>query len=224
MWISEHGPHGPVSPICQKLSLSPSRWMRSSGHTDLLVPDRLRLVVAVVDGDPQAVTVEAPSAIGDVAGDQIPAPGNDRFFEIVAEAEVAHHLEEHQMTLGTADIVEVVVLAAGTGALLRADGAGVRRDLVADEVRLERHHAGDREHDRRVMGDQARRGHHGVVLRCEKIEEGLSKAVCCAAARDPIAHRRDSLPMHAASSVRRYAALAAPRRTSRRIDRYPATP
>jgi len=31
MWISEHGPHGPTSPICQKLSLSPSRWMRSIG-------------------------------------------------------------------------------------------------------------------------------------------------------------------------------------------------
>ena len=28
LWISEHGPHGPVSPICQKFSLSPSRKMR----------------------------------------------------------------------------------------------------------------------------------------------------------------------------------------------------
>ena len=25
MWISEHGPHGPVSPISQKLSFSPNR-------------------------------------------------------------------------------------------------------------------------------------------------------------------------------------------------------
>ena len=28
---SLHGPHGPVSPICQKLSLSPIRWMRAIG-------------------------------------------------------------------------------------------------------------------------------------------------------------------------------------------------
>jgi hypothetical protein len=31
MWSSEQGPHGPVSPICQKLSASPRRWMRSIG-------------------------------------------------------------------------------------------------------------------------------------------------------------------------------------------------
>ena len=31
MWISLHGPHGPVSPICQKFSSSPRRWMRSIG-------------------------------------------------------------------------------------------------------------------------------------------------------------------------------------------------
>ncbi len=31
MCSSLHGPHGPVSPICQKLSLSPRRWMRSIG-------------------------------------------------------------------------------------------------------------------------------------------------------------------------------------------------
>ena len=31
MCSSEHGPHGPVSPICQKLSASPRRWMRSIG-------------------------------------------------------------------------------------------------------------------------------------------------------------------------------------------------
>ena len=31
MCSSEHGPQGPVSPICQKLSASPRRWMRSMG-------------------------------------------------------------------------------------------------------------------------------------------------------------------------------------------------
>jgi hypothetical protein len=30
-WISEQGPHGPVSPMAQKLSLAPSLWMRLSG-------------------------------------------------------------------------------------------------------------------------------------------------------------------------------------------------
>ena len=53
MWISLHGPHGPVSPICQKLSLSPRRWMRSIGTPTTLVPDLLGLVVALVDRDPE---------------------------------------------------------------------------------------------------------------------------------------------------------------------------
>src|SRR5512138_103752 len=30
-WISEHGPHGPVSPIAQKLSFIPSLKIRSGG-------------------------------------------------------------------------------------------------------------------------------------------------------------------------------------------------
>ena len=173
MWISEHGPHGPVSPICQKLSLSPSRWIRSQRHADLLVPDLLGLVVALVDGDPEPVAVEAPATARRIGGDEVPAPRDDLALEVVAEAEVAEHLEEHEVTLGAPDVVEIVVLAAGAGALLRADGARVRRHLVADEVGLERHHAGDREHHRRVVRDQARRRHDDVVLLGEVVEEGL---------------------------------------------------
>ena len=105
-------------------------------HADLLVPDGLGLVVAVVDGDPQLVAVEAERL-----GGQLPAPRDDLVLEVVAEAEVAEHLEEHQVPLGAPDVVEVVVLATGTRTLLAADGALVRRHLVADEVRLERHHA-----------------------------------------------------------------------------------
>ena len=45
-----------------------------------------------------------------------------QLLEVVAEAEVAEHLEEHEVALGAPDVVEVVVLAAGADALLRADG------------------------------------------------------------------------------------------------------
>ena len=107
-------------------------------HADDVVPDLLGLVVALVDGDPDAVAVEPPAL-----GDQLPAVGDGQLLEVVAEAEVAHHLEEDEVALGAADVVEVVVLATGADALLRADGPAERRHLVADEVRLERHHAGD---------------------------------------------------------------------------------
>ncbi len=124
--------------------LNPVEW-----NADLFVPDRLGLVVAVVDGDPEPVPVETPAATGDVTRDEVPAPGDDLLLEVVAEAEVAHHLEEHEVALGAADVVEIVVLAAGAGALLRADGPGVGRHFVTDEIALERHHSGNREHDRR---------------------------------------------------------------------------
>ncbi len=87
-------------------------------HADLLVPDLLGLVVVLVNGDPEAVAVEAPTAAGGIGGDEVPAPRDDLALEVVAEAEVAHHLEEHEVTLGAPDVVEIVVLAAGAGALL----------------------------------------------------------------------------------------------------------
>ena len=141
-------------------------------HADLLVPHGLGFVVALVDGDPQAVAVEA-----EPLGDELPAPRDGVGLEVVAEAEVAEHLEEHEVALGAADIVEVVVLAAGAGALLAGDGAGERRRLVADEVRLERHHAGHREQHRGVVRDEACRRHHRVALRREEVGEGGAELV-----------------------------------------------
>ncbi len=141
-------------------------------HTDLLVPDRLGLVVALVDRDPQAVAVEAPPL-----GHQLPAPRDRELLEVVAEAEVAHHLEEHEMALGASDVVEVVVLAARADALLRADGTAVRSRLVADEVRLERNHPGDREQHGGVVRDEARRRHDDVILGREELPERVTKLV-----------------------------------------------
>ena len=141
-------------------------------HADDVVPDLLGLVVTGVDGDPDAVAVEPP-----VLGDELPAVGDRQLLEVVPEAEVAHHLEEHEMALGPADVVEVVVLATGTDALLRADGPAERRHLVADEIRLERHHAGDVEQDCRVVWDETRRWHRRVLATREEVEEGLAELV-----------------------------------------------
>ena len=61
--LASTGPHGPVSPICQKLSLwnggppglSPMRTMRSAGTPISFVQMSVGLVVVVVDRDPQPV-------------------------------------------------------------------------------------------------------------------------------------------------------------------------
>ena len=58
----------------------------------------------------------------------------DRFLlEVVAEAPVAEHLEEGVVVGVLADVVEVVVLAAGADALLRVRRPLVRRLLGAEE-------------------------------------------------------------------------------------------
>ena len=44
--------------------------------------------------------------------------GNRLLFEIIAEREIAQHFEERMMACGVADIVEVIMLAAGAHALL----------------------------------------------------------------------------------------------------------
>src|SRR5690606_12552119 len=82
---------------------------------DRVDPELLRLVVGDVDGDPHAVPVEAEDL-----GQQLPRPRDGLSLEVVAEAEVAQHLEEAEVARRAPDGVEVVVLAAGPDALLHA--------------------------------------------------------------------------------------------------------
>ncbi len=84
-----------------------------AGEADLVGPDLLGLVVAHVDGDPEAVAVE-PEHLGD----ELPGPGDGLGLEVVAEAEVAQHLEEAEVPRRPTDGVEVVVLATGPHAAL----------------------------------------------------------------------------------------------------------
>jgi hypothetical protein len=74
---------------------------------------------------------------------------------------------------GVADIVEVVMLAAGADAFLRGGGALVGTLLDAGEDVLELHHAGIGEHQRRVVArHQRRRRHDLVAFRREVIQKG----------------------------------------------------
>ena len=73
--------------------------------------------------------------------EELPGPLDGFGLEVIAEAEVAEHLEEGEVTARAADLVEVVVLAAGPHALLDGRRPAVGRLLVTDEVGLERHHA-----------------------------------------------------------------------------------
>jgi hypothetical protein len=60
-------------------------------------------------------------------GEKLPGVTDRVALEIVTEAEVAQHLEEGVMPRRVADVFEVIVLAAGPHAALRADRADVGR-------------------------------------------------------------------------------------------------
>ena len=114
-----------------------------AGKADRVGPDLLGLVVALVDGDPQAVGVDAEHL-----GDELPGPRDGLGLEVVAEAEVAEHLEEAEVPGRPTDGVEVVVLATGPHAPLhrRRPAGVVRHRLLAQEVGDERHHPRVGEH------------------------------------------------------------------------------
>ncbi len=134
----------------------------------LVDPDLLGVVVVVVDGDPEAVPVEPEDL-----GQQLPGHWNGAFLEVVAEAEVAEHLEEGAVVGVRADDLDV----ERAKAFLHARGTWPGSDLVPDEVGLEGDHARDGEQHRRVVRDEAGRGHGGMRPINEEAREGRPQFV-----------------------------------------------
>ncbi len=104
-----------------------------------LAPQLPRFVIQVVHGDVQPVRIDAEPLLA-----RHPFPGVlDRFLlEVVAEREVAQHLEEGVVPGGVANLLEVIVFAAGAHAFLARHGASVVAALQTLEYALELHHAG----------------------------------------------------------------------------------
>ena len=81
-------------------------------------------------------------------GQQLPREADRVALEVVAEAEVAEHLEERVMARGVADVLEIVVLAARAHAALRGRRAHVGPLLLPQENVLELDHPRVREEQR----------------------------------------------------------------------------
>ena len=132
-------------------------------------PEAERLV-ALVDGDVEAVGVEAPAV-----DEQLPGPGDGLALEVVPEAPVAEHLEERMVVRVEADLVEVVVLAGDAQALLSVRHADVRAGARPEKDVLERVHARvDEQQCRVVLRDDGRAGHDLVAFLAEEGEEGVA--------------------------------------------------
>ena len=137
------------------------------GHANF-APVLVRHVVVEEDGRHEPVGGHAHDL-----RDQIPGPGLGLGLEVVAQGEVAHHLEKRQMRF-VADLVDV----GRAEALLCRGQARLRRRRLAHEVGLEGHHARAREEQRRVARrDERGAGHGQVVVLLEELAERAADAV-----------------------------------------------
>lgn len=127
------------------------------------------------DGYGQAVFGQA-----EFFGDQFPGPGNGIVFEIVAEREVAEHFKKRVVADGVADVVKVVVFAAGADGFLRCGCAGIVAFFIAGKDMFELHHAGVGKHQGRVIIRNQRRGRDNfMVVFCEVIQKSASNVFQC---------------------------------------------
>ena len=137
------------------------------GHALLLVPDLEGLVVVLVDRDVHLLFRKAHDV-----DQEVPAPGDGLLLEVIAEGEVAEHLEEGVVARRVAHVFQVVVLAARAHALLGACGPVVAAILQAQEAVLELHHSRVGEEKRRViLGDERRARDDGVAPLLEVLEK-----------------------------------------------------
>src|SRR5262249_15833018 len=110
-----------------------------------------------------------------LARDKFPCKANGIAFEIIAKRKIPEHFKERVMPRGVADVLEVVVLAAGAHAALAGGGAHVVALFLAQEHILELHHAGIGEEGGGVVGGHERaRRHDGMAAFAEKFEVGAA--------------------------------------------------
>jgi hypothetical protein len=87
---------------------------------------------------------------------ELPGVGDSVTLEVVAEGEVAQHLEERVMPAGVSDLLEIVVLAPRAYTFLAGGRTDVVAGFLAEKGALELHHAG--------VGEQQ----GGIVLRLQR--------------------------------------------------------
>ena len=147
------------------------------GDADLLVPDLEGLVVGgggLVSGKDRGIETVGVQAHPLGGGQKLPGPVDGVTLEVVAEGEVAKHLEIGAVAGGVADVLDV----AGADALLAGAHPVAGGLLLPGEPGLHGGHAGvDEEQGGVVLGDQGEAGQAQVTLGLKKLEEHLSKLV-----------------------------------------------
>ena len=149
------GPRVAHGPEVVLLAETQDSILRQSRHR---LPEVERLVVVPEHCGLQPAPIEAQ-----VLGEELPRELDRVGLEVVAEREVAEHLEERVMPRRATDVLEIVVLAARADALLAGGRAHIVALFLAEEHALELHHAGVGEEQRLVADRHERRRRHARV-------------------------------------------------------------
>jgi hypothetical protein len=130
--------------------------------------------VALIAGDMQSSRIEFPDL-----REKFPRHRDGALLEIIAEAPVAQHLEERVMPARSADVVEIVVLATGTDALLRVGRPRIGALFLPEKNRLELVHPRVGEQQRGIVVRHHGRARHERVpmLLHEEIDELLANLI-----------------------------------------------
>ena len=127
-------------------------------HTDLLGPDIVSLVIGGIDSHQQLFLWQLQNR-----GQKTPGKGDGFTLEVIAKAEVAQHLKKGVVTRRIADVVQIVVLAAGPHTALRRGRTAVIADITAKKHILELVHPGIGKQQSRIVVRNQRTGSHDLV-------------------------------------------------------------
>ena len=136
---------------------------------DLLIPDIEGLVVVQVDGRIQAFLIEAHHL-----GQEFPGPVDRLSLKIIAEGEIAQHLEEGTVAGCLSHIFNI----AGTDTFLAGGHPSSGRNLRACEIRLQRSHTGiDQQKALVIVRHERKALHHQMSLALKKFQKHSAKFI-----------------------------------------------
>src|SRR5205823_10037653 len=108
----------------------------------------------------------------ELARDELPCKRDRISLEVIAEREVAEHLEKRMVASGMAHLLEIVMLAAGTHTFLRSRSAASERWLLqSQKYFLELDHSRVGEQQRRIITRHERGAWPNGVTRASEIVE-----------------------------------------------------
>ena len=132
-------------------------------------PDVVGLVIAFVYGRIESLGIQT-----DPLGQKFPCPRNSFFLEVIAEGEVAQHLEESAVAGRLSHVLQVT----RADALLAGGHAPSGRDLFPCEIGLKGSHSGvDDQKALVVVRHQRKAVHSQMSLALKELQEHFTKFI-----------------------------------------------